>query len=459
MEENVTNKDFNPLTRKLKKILDTRLDNDKELVDVLKTVSTFFTENNIQSRRSLRSDIERRILTINEEFVDAFSHMIKDLEAIHKDVEAMSFCCNDMISRLLTTKEQTQELITKTSRLQDEEKKVELQSQLAESFIEKFQLKPEETDILRASKDGNIKPEFFEVLKKIQRIHTEVKVLLRTNQQTASLEIMEQMALQQETAFERLYRWSQSQCRSMTAQNFDITPMQQEAMKLLQSRSVLFTYCLEEYVNSRRGSVVQEFSNALTRGNSNNRHDRPIELHAHDPVRYAGDILAWLHQNLASEKENLLQLLNNCDATSIQKVEGLLGGVFEGIIESFRVRVEQVLVSQPDTLVLYRMTNLLKFYHLTILEVIGDESCKLVEILHETSILCNKLFFTSLQLLSSKLLDKQIELPPRDLSPPRTLNETLKLLKELFDTYDASIVQIKERKENLNQVYKSLFVV
>ena len=33
---------------------------------------------------------------------------------------------------------------------------------------------------------------------------------------------------------------------------------------------------------------------ALTRG------PRPIEMHAHDPRRYVGDMMAWVHQSLAS---------------------------------------------------------------------------------------------------------------------------------------------------------------
>ncbi len=36
---------------------------------------------------------------------------------------------------------------------------------------------------------------------------------------------------------------------------------------------------------------------------------RPIELHSHDPLRYVGDKLAWLHQACASEKEHLEGLL------------------------------------------------------------------------------------------------------------------------------------------------------
>lgn len=39
---------------------------------------------------------------------------------------------------------------------------------------------------------------------------------------------------------------------------------------------------------------------------------RPIELHSHDPLRYTGDMLAWIHQAAASEKEYLQTLLRLC---------------------------------------------------------------------------------------------------------------------------------------------------
>ena len=42
---------------------------------------------------------------------------------------------------------------------------------------------------------------------------------------------------------------------------------------------------------------------------------RPIELHSHDPMRYVGDMLAWLHQASASEKEYVNSLLKKCTGT------------------------------------------------------------------------------------------------------------------------------------------------
>ena len=38
---------------------------------------------------------------------------------------------------------------------------------------------------------------------------------------------------------------------------------------------------------------------------------RPIEMHAHDPRRYLGDMLAWMHQSLASERELLVGLFGD----------------------------------------------------------------------------------------------------------------------------------------------------
>ena len=46
-------------------------------MQALKTVSTFFTENNIHTRRNLRGEIERRSLLVNQQFVEAFSHVMK----------------------------------------------------------------------------------------------------------------------------------------------------------------------------------------------------------------------------------------------------------------------------------------------------------------------------------------------------------------------------------------------
>lgn len=63
---------------------------------------------------------------------------------------------------------------------------------------------------------------------------------------------------------------------------------------------------------------------ALTRGGPNGL-PRPIELHAHDPQRYVGDMLAWVHQATAGEREFLESLFGVKDSKrmvgSVRKME------------------------------------------------------------------------------------------------------------------------------------------
>ncbi|TKC51946.1 hypothetical protein EI555_015161, partial [Monodon monoceros] len=331
----------NPLSRKLRKILDTRLDNDKEMLEALKALSTFFVENSLRTRRNLRGDIERRSLAINEEFVSIFKEVKEELESIHEDVQAMNSCCQDMTCRLQAAKEQTQDLIIKTTKLQAE-----------------------------------------------------------------SLEIMEQMALLQETSYERLYRWAQSECRALTQESCDISPVLTQAMEALQDRPVLYKYTLDEFGTARRSTVVRGFIDALTRGGPGGT-PRPIEMHSHDPLRYVGDMLAWLHQATASEKEHLEALLKHVTTQGVEEnIQEVVGHITEGVCRPLKVRIEQVIVAEPGAVLLYKISNLLKFYHHTISGIVGNSATTLLTTIEEMHLLSKKIFFSSLSLHASKLMDK-----------------------------------------------------
>ncbi|CAG2111440.1 unnamed protein product, partial [Medioppia subpectinata] len=62
-----TTADTNPLSNKINKILNKPM--DRETLEALTCVSSVVKDNNLHSRRNLRTDIERQSLTINEEFV------------------------------------------------------------------------------------------------------------------------------------------------------------------------------------------------------------------------------------------------------------------------------------------------------------------------------------------------------------------------------------------------------
>lgn len=441
----------NPLSRKLNKILETRLDNDKEMLEALKALSVFFTENSLRTRRNLRGDIERRSLSINEEFVRIFKDVKEELESVHEDVQAMSTCCEEMTNRLKAAKEQTQDLIVKTNKLQGENHRLEVRAQVAQAFLGKFQLSSEEMSTLRTARDGPVTEDFFKALNRVKQIHEDVKVLLRTNQQTAGLEIMEQMAVLQEASYEQLYRWAQNECRGLTQETCDITPVLSQAMEALQDRPVLYKYTLDEFGTARRSAVVRGFIDALTRGGCGGT-PRPIEMHSHDPMRYVGDMLAWLHQATASEKEHLEALLKLVTIQGVEEnMQEVVGHITEGVCRPLKMRIEQVIVAEPGAVLLYKLSNLLKFYHHTISGIVGTSVAALLMTMEEMHVLSKKMFFNSLSLHASKLMDK-VELPPPDLGPTASLTQTLALLREVLASHDSSVVPLDARQADFAQV-------
>ncbi|KAI1241905.1 hypothetical protein IHE44_0005409 [Lamprotornis superbus] len=468
----------------------------------------------LRTRRNLRGDIERRSLAINEEFVHIFKQVKEELESINEDVQAMSSCCEDMSSRLRAAKEQTQDLIVKTTKLQAENQRLEMKAQVADAFIAKFQLTPDEMNLLRGTKDEPI----TEALGRVKQIHDDVKILLRTNQQRAGLEIMEQMALLQETSYERLYRWTQNECRTLTQESCDISPVLAQAMEALQDRPVLYKYTLDEFGTARRSAVVRGFIDALTRGGLGGT-PRPIEMHSHDPLRYSanknvyeiilfllyvGDMLAWLHQATASEKEHLEAMLKLVTIQGVEEnIQEVVGHITEGVCRPLKVRIEQVIVAEPGAVLLYKISNLLKFYHHTISGIVGNSAATLLTTIEEMHLLSKKIFFNSLSLHASKLMDKYqrscavlsraaaawlsfprallvldsevfaggpaptelsdankmatltpnlVELPPPDLGPSSALNQTLNLLREVLASHDSSVIPLDARQADFVQV-------
>lgn len=441
----------NPLSRKLRKVLETRLEADKEMLEALKALSTFFVENSLRTRRNLRGDIEHRSLSINEEFVYIFKQVKEELERINEDVQVMNDCCQDMTSHLKAAKEQTQDLIAKTTKLQTENQRLELKAVVADAFIAEFQLTPEEMSILRGTRDEPVTEKFFKVLGRVKQIHNDVKILLRTNQQRSGLEIMEQMALLQETSYEQLYRWAQGECRALTQESCDISPVLAQAMEALQDRPVLYKYTLDEFATARRSAVVRGFIDALTRGGPGGT-PRPIEMHSHDPLRYVGDMLAWLHQATASEKEHLEALLKLVTSEGLEEnMQEVVGHITEGVCRPLKVRIEQVIVSEPGAVLLYKISNLLKFYHHTISNIVGNSAAMLLTTIEEMHLLSKKMFFNSLSLHASKLMDK-VELPPADLGPSTALNQTLVLLREVLSSHDSCVIPLDTRQADFVQV-------
>lgn len=101
-------------------------------------------------------------------------------------------------------------------------------------------------------------------------------------------------------------------------------------------------------------------------------------------------------QALASERELVFVLLDpdavvdtgptarrfsKSSETNKEKTEDdltfVLDRIFEGVCRPFKVRVEQVLQSQPNLIISYKLSNTLEFYSHTVSSIIMTRGCKM----------------------------------------------------------------------------------
>ncbi|CAK7340516.1 unnamed protein product [Dovyalis caffra] len=457
------------LSRKLKKVLECRTDSP-DLVASLNTLSTFYNENTPQSRRNLRSTIEDRSLHLNQEFVRASHTAQQALDRVEEEVNALAECCNNIAKALSSCSASTGDIISTTERLKEELEITTQRQDIVSCFLHDYQLSNQEINALR---NEDLNDNFFKALSHVQQIHANCKVLLRTHHQRAGLELMDMMAVYQEGAYERLCRWVQAECRKLgDTDNPEVGELLKTAVRCLKERPVLFKYCAEEVANMRHNALFRRFISALTRGGPGGM-PRPIEVHAHDPLRYVGDMLGWLHQALASERELVLVLLDpdavvdtgltiNQFSKSLENGTGktesdltfVLDRIFEGVCRPFKVRVEQVLQSQPSLIIACKLSNTLEFYSYTISDLLGTDTvlCNTLWALRDAA---QKTFFDILKSRGEKLL-RYPPLVAVDLSPPQSVREGVSVLLEIIETHNSMMFPASGKKPDFDPVISAI---
>ncbi|TXG59207.1 hypothetical protein EZV62_017036 [Acer yangbiense] len=480
------------LSRKLKKVLESRTETP-DLLASLKTLSSFYTDNTPQARRNLRSTIEKRSLSINLDFLYASNSAQQVLSSLPLSPSLFAMCCSlvcaniplrprsvqlyyskgngHVIEKALNSCNATTGNIIETTERLKRDLEVNTQRQeIVSCFLRDYQLSNEEIEALR---DEELNEKFFKALSHVQEIHANCKVLLRTHHQRAGLELMDMMAVYQEGAYERLCRWVQAECRKLgDTENPEVDELLKTAVRCLKERPVLFKYCAEEVANMRHNALFRRFISALTRGGPGGL-PRPIEVHAHDPLRYVGDMLGWLHQALASERELVLGLLDpdavvDTGATASRFSKSLendfvktdsdltfvLDRIFEGVCRPFKVRVEQVLQSQPSLIISYKLSNTLEFYSYTIQDLLGRDTalCNTLWVLKDAA---QKTFFDILKSRGEKLL-RYPPLVAVDLSPPPAVREGVSILLEIIENSDSMMVSASGQKPVFDPVISAL---
>lgn len=365
-------------------------------------------------------------------------------------------------------KQDTVPVLEETSALMKQKEETEMKKLLLDAFTEHF-IVPEEDLLVLTSPEEPINDRFFNVLARVKQVYRDCEVLLGGKSERLGLEIMEQSSKYLNSAYQKLYKWTQKEFRSLNLEDPRISGSIRRALRVLAERPSLFHNCLDFFAEARDYVLSEAFHYALTQAASDvggDQNVKPIEFSAHDPLRYIGDMLAWVHSTTVSEREALESLFiaegdeiakgikaglssepwsrideGNEEAASFdgqKALSDLVNRDLGGVSRSLQQRVELVIQGHEDPITCYKVVNILSFYRTTFSKLVGPGS-NLAQLMQTLE----KFTFGHFEILingQTNMLstDHGALQPPEDLSAPKFMLDSLEVLTSLMKAHAAS---------------------
>ncbi|PGH29889.1 hypothetical protein GX50_07359 [[Emmonsia] crescens] len=438
---------------------------DSDIRGALEILDGRGIQNTPETRRQLRLDVQKEVIDSNGKIVQDFGKVAEQLTRIGTVISSLNNACEEMRRHIALATQETAPVLEEATILISQRQEVETKQKLLEAFNKHFIMSEDDLASLTSSAEP-VDDRFFHTLARMKQIHKDCEVLLGSENQRLGLEIMEQSSKNLNAAFQKLYKWIQKEFKSLNLEDPQISSSIRRALRVLAERPSLFHNCLDFFAEAREYILSDSFHIALTDVPSGQEGDmtaKPIEFSAHDPLRYVGDMLAWVHSAAVSEREALEALFVGDEgeiAKGIQagvksepwsRVDGeqvvfdgrkalndLVTRDLNGVARSLRQRVELVLQGHEDPVTIYKVISLLAFYENTFSKLVGRESSLVTSIAS-----LQEFAFTHFQ----ALMQDQIAVvsaepanftPPADLGTPQFLTDALDNLTSLMKAYDSS---------------------
>ncbi|KAI5284452.1 Golgi transport complex subunit 6 [Ascosphaera aggregata] len=460
------------LLNRLNSVLSTSYLNS-DIRGTLEIVDERGMQNTAETRRQLRLSVQKEIIEHNGAIIHDFGK-VADLKRIGTVIGRLNHVCDGMRRDIAMARQTTQPVLEESTALYTARREVDMKQALLRAFNRRFILSSDEI-LVMASPSEPVDDRFFAAVHRAKRIHQDCEVLLGADNQRLGLEIMEWTSKSLDAAYQKLYTWTQSEFKRLNLEDPQLGSPVRQALKVLAERPLLFNSCFDTFTEARdhilSGAFHQALDNAFDVGQSGSAAGsqypslKPIDFSAHDPLRYIGDILAWVHSAAVSEHEGLRVLFMSDGGELVKGIQAgishepwtqtegegakefdwkkalnnLIDRNLHGVTRSLHQRIDLMLRGQEACTTLYEILNLLDFYEKTFTKLVGRNSV-LVGVMTELRKHCSSRFddLISDHFASLSKESVALEVSPHELHIPDYLSEGLETLTTLMKTYNIS---------------------
>lgn len=243
--------------------------------------------------RTWRLDTQSDLLQANTEIISDFGRVAAQLSHVGVALQNLSRTTAALRQHVHAASSTTAAILADADEILSAQHTVANQSRLLAAVTQHFLLTDAETAHL-TSPTSPLDDTFFHLLSRAQRLHHETHHLLSAHPSSPRLgqDVLAQTSRTLDAAYQRLSR--------VLLRN-PVAERQRGWGVLRRHRPQLWRTCVEAWAERRAEVLEGEFYAALTGTGGG----EAIEVHAHDPLRYVGDMLAWVHGVGVSERESV----------------------------------------------------------------------------------------------------------------------------------------------------------
>ncbi|OCT53000.1 hypothetical protein CLCR_09684 [Cladophialophora carrionii] len=483
------------LTTKLTSVLSSSYA-DHEIRDTLRLLDARGVQNDEDTRRHLKAHAQKEVIDCDARIVGDFGHVAAQLRRVGDMIGSLNATCAAMRTHVLAAKRESGPTLEEAGLLLKRKRDTEAKEQLLRAFKSHFLVSDDEMAVLTGptAADG-VDERFFAALARVKALHRDCSLLLgytstvSPDGSTATatpgidddegssrlgMELLESTTRTLDASFKKLYAWIQSRFRTLDIEDPHISGGIRRGLRVLSERPSLFQKCLDFFAESRQKTLSDGFQDALTGGAGGAGLGKAIEFSTHEPLRYVGDMLAWVHSASVSEKEALEGLFVGDEEelarglsegrasepwariSSGRRASGVSEGgeeeeeaeeqevLFDGrkalselisknlslVCQTLQSRIDITVRTSGDPVFMFKVFNLLDFYRGIFAKLLGDDSplTKMVQQLQASTL---SQFEKAMQEETSAAVASMDTEPSPDLTPPVFLATALSQFSEI----------------------------
>ncbi|TIA73764.1 hypothetical protein E3P92_01756 [Wallemia ichthyophaga] len=278
--------------------------------DILKSLNYLDNLDNLDiklSKLNLKSSTHSHLLSQVRCYRDELGRYKERVDSNYDDISVINGSIQAINTQLTRAIEHNTQFTSSVRQLLNSTHTLQSKLQSTEQFLETFTLPPQAV-LLLSSKDYNMDYPLLDALTRLNDIRHKAQLLHTPtgDQSTAALDILHTSSPLCETAYVKICKYLKHQFDMHYAKrgggDVIVEGLHVACLEHLAQRDDLYHEVLVHLAKLRRMLLQSQFLTALANLESN----EDIITH---PVRFAGELLAWLHQHAADEKELMSDLL------------------------------------------------------------------------------------------------------------------------------------------------------